>query len=329
MNFDLSICIPTYNRAPYLKECLGSILASMSGYEKQVELVISDNASTDDTGDVLRTFQETYPWIRYHRNESNIGAERNFRQVATLAQGDHVWVFGDDDKMEPNAVTRVLESIRLGYVLTICNYSLWDRQFAVQVKQRGFPDSEDQTFEDPNKLMERFSLHLGYISSVVIKKALFLKLTAKEYEVYTEYGFPFLFAVYNGVVKGVCKAVLIADPIFCNRGGNSGNYDWYKYFVTGSSLIFDELLLKGYTKNAVLAAKKAVLTDFVILCIVGLRLKLSKQENYKAFALLYKHYKNHWQFWVYCVPRLMVPVSLLLLAKSILQQIRRLNGIKS
>jgi hypothetical protein len=177
--------------------------------------------------------------------------------------------------------------------------------------------------------MGHFGLHLGYISSVVINKALFLKLPFKEYEAYTEYGFSFLFAVYNGVGNGACKVQFISEPIFCNRGGNSGNFDWYKYVVTGSSLIFDELLHKGYSKNAVLVAKKAVLTDFVLSCIIGLRLKQSIQENNKALALLYKHYKNHWQFWVYCVPQFLVPLFLLHFAKNIRNTIRSLNGVKS
>lgn len=325
MSFDLSICIPTYNRSEYLKECLTSVLTSVAGHERDTEIVISDNASTDNTGDIVRAFQETHPWIRYHRNEQNIGGERNFRHVATLAQGEHIWVFGDDDKMEANAVPRVLEGIRAGYDLTICNYSSWDKQFAVQVKQSSFPDGRDQIFNDPNKLMEHFGLHLGYISSVVIKKALFLKLPADEYEAYTEYGFPFLFAVYNGVAKCTCKVKFIADPIFCNRGGNSGDYDWYKYFVTGSSLIFDELLHKGYTISAVSAAKQAVLSDFVVKNIVDLKFKMTSLENKQVLNLLYKHYKSYWQFWLLCLPRLLTPIFLLLLAKNTLRKFRRLR----
>lgn len=325
----LSICIPTYNRSECLRECLDSVLITIGGHERDIEIVISDNASTDNTGDIIRAFQEMHPWIRYHRNEQNIGAERNFRHVATLAQGENVWIFGDDDKMESNAIPSVLDSVRAGYDLTICNYSSWDKQFALQLKQSAFPEGQDQAFDDPNKLMERFGLHLGYISSVVIKKALFLKLPAEEYEAYIEYGFPFLLAVYNGVVMKRCKVNFIADPIFCNRGGNSGDYDWYKYFVTGSSLIFDELLHKGYTKTAVQAARHQVLKDFVIPSIVGLKLRENGDKNKSVSKLLLKHYKKNWLFWVRCVPVIIAPSFLLRFAKKILLITRRLNSVRS
>jgi len=325
----LSICIPTFNRAEYLKECLTSVLLSIAEHEHEIEIVISDNASADDTGNIVHAFQDTHPWIRYHRNEQNIGAERNFYHLAKLAQGENIWIFGDDDIMEVSAVSRVLDNICAGYDLTICNYSLWDKQFVVQLKANGLDGEQDQSFDDSNALMERFGLHLGYISCVVIKRRLFLKLPSDEYESFTEYGFPFLFAVYYGVANDVCNMSYVAESMLRNRGGNSGDYDWYKYFVTGSSLIFDELLQTGYTKMAVCAAKQNVLTSFVIPNMIGMKLRMSRQENSKTLNLLFKYYKHYWQFWVYCLPITIAPSFLLRLAKNVLKHIRRLNGINS
>lgn len=319
MTATLSICIPTYNRSKFLEECLSSVLVSIAGHEREVEVLISDNSSTDNTGDVVRAFQETYPRIRYHRNARNIGAERNFRLLATLAKGDYIWIFGDDDKMEEHAVARVFESIRAGYNLTICNYSIGVEQL---VNRSRIPVSRDQTFDDPNDLMKRFGLHLGYISSIVIKKDLFLKLPAEEYEAFAEYGFTFLFAVYNGVANGKCKAEFISEPLFRNRQKNSGDYDWYKYFVTGSSLIFDELSRKGYARSAVRLAKQRVFTDFVAPNVVGLKIRMNGQGNGHVLKILLKYYKQHWQLWAWCIPGLLTPVSLLLFARNIFRRLR-------
>ena len=249
----LSICIPTYNRSEYLRECLSSIFTSIAGHEQDVEIVISDNASTDNTESVVREFKETHPWIRYHRNAQNIGGERNFRQVATLAQGENVWIFGDDDKMEENAVPIVLDNIRAGCDLMICNYTLWDRQFSnLRRKGYGLSGAKDQIFEDANELMKRFGLYLGYISSIVIKRSLFLKISTHAYEAFVEYGFPHLYSVYAGIVNCIFKVGFIAAPLVRNRGRNSGDFDWYKYFVEGSSLIFDKLQSEGYAKSCLL-----------------------------------------------------------------------------
>jgi len=321
----LSICIPTYNRAEYLRECLISVLTSIAGHERDIEVLISDNASTDNTENVIRGFQETYPWIRYHRNEQNIGAERNFYLLATLAQGENIWIFGDDDKMEENAVTRVLNSIRVGYGLTICNYSSWDKQFSARIKKSGFPWEQDQEFNDPNELLKHFGLYLGYISSIVIKRNLFLRLPLDEYETFVEYGFPFLYVVYASVADGACKVEFIAEPLFLNRGGNSGNYDWYKYFAVGSSLVFDKLQSRGYAESAVISAKHQVLRDFVIPNLFYR--KALDNDNKISIGLMSHHYNKNWLFWAACVPVFFVPRFLVRFAKNVLIFFRRLMAI--
>jgi len=317
MNPILTICIPTYNRAHYLQECLNSILRSGRGFEFNIEILVSDNASEDDTVKVVESFRKNYPLIKLNRNDKNIGGERNFRLLASLAQGKYIWIFGDDDEMDATAIPRVFENIRAGYDLTVCNYSIWDKQLSVLIKQSGLPAGQDQIFYDPNKLMEFFGLHLGYISSIVMKKDLFLKLSPEEYEAYVAYGFPFLFAVYNGLANEASKSGYIAEPLFRNRAGNSGRYDWYKFFVKGSSLIFDELQHKGYSKSAVRAAKHQVLRDFVIPSSFGLRLKMKDQDKKQVLGLLFTHYKTYWQFWVFCLPRSLIPESLIIIAKKL------------
>jgi glycosyltransferase involved in cell wall biosynthesis len=104
----LSICIPTYNRIRFLKELLPSVLGQidMGG----VELVVSDNASTDGTGDYLRTLN--HPCLRWWTNDSNIGGDRNFLKCVSEARGEYVWLFGDDDIMPNDAVGRVVEFLR-------------------------------------------------------------------------------------------------------------------------------------------------------------------------------------------------------------------------
>lgn len=329
MPHKLSICIPTYNRAEFLKECLESVLYSAKGFENRIEIVVSDNASTDETGNVIRTFQQSNPWIRYHRNEQNIGPERNFYLLATLAKGEFIWIFGDDDKMEGSAIVRVLDNIHAGYDLTICNYSSWDNKFIVRYKKTGLLGEKDQSFENSNVLIKRFGLHLGYISAVVIKRSLFLAQPAEEHEAFVGCGFSFLYSVYAGVAKRACKVGFISEPLVCNRGGNTANYDWYNYFVTGSSLIFNKLLSKGYTQSAVSAAKHQVLRDFVIPHLRYMKLLGNRDSKTNNIAMIFHHYKKNWLFWAVCVPVFFTPPFLARFAKEVLLKIRRFNGVRS
>ncbi len=81
----LSICIPTYNRSSYLRNTLDSIV-KQDGFSEEVEIVISDNASTDRTPDVAKEYTDKYSNIHYFRNQENI-RDQNFPTVLSEAQG--------------------------------------------------------------------------------------------------------------------------------------------------------------------------------------------------------------------------------------------------
>lgn len=109
-NLLLSLCIPTYNRLSYLRELLPSLIAEVNKANQtavQVELLISDNASTDGTDTYLKGVSD--PALRIGRNATNIGGDRNFMACVERASGEYVWLFGDDDLIEPGAVVRILK----------------------------------------------------------------------------------------------------------------------------------------------------------------------------------------------------------------------------
>jgi len=104
--YRLSICIPTYNRDVYLESLLARIAAEVEG-RGDVQIVISDNASTDRTPDVVARWASRADFVCVRR-ETNGGAERNFLAVVEAAAGEYCWIFGDDDVLLPGGVARVL-----------------------------------------------------------------------------------------------------------------------------------------------------------------------------------------------------------------------------
>lgn len=91
----LSLCIPTYNRAEILAQCLEKHIEAI-GDERDIEIVISDNASTDNTREVVADFIERHGDIRivYHRNEENI-RDKNFFEVFRHARGRYLKLLND------------------------------------------------------------------------------------------------------------------------------------------------------------------------------------------------------------------------------------------
>jgi glycosyltransferase involved in cell wall biosynthesis len=101
-----SICVPTYNRASHLRNCLHSIIQSQEEAGFEVEVCVSNNGSTDDTDAVVRDASSRLN-IRYNRNPTNLGIPRNFLKVVSMASGDFAWLLGDDDLVMPHTVTQL------------------------------------------------------------------------------------------------------------------------------------------------------------------------------------------------------------------------------
>ena len=114
----LSICIATRNRAKFIGVTLDTILVQAT---EEVEIVILDGASTDNTEEVIRRYQARSPRLRYFRQETNVGIDRDFAKAVDLARGDYCWLFCDDDLFRPGAIRVVLEALQNDYSLIIAD----------------------------------------------------------------------------------------------------------------------------------------------------------------------------------------------------------------
>lgn len=120
MNVKLSFCIPTYNRVPFLAQAVDSIV-SQEGYGEGVEIVISDNASTDDTPSFVESLKKKYPSITSYRSSINTGGDENLIHVINLARGEFCWYLGDDDMLAPGTLKRLLEELNDSCDICQCN----------------------------------------------------------------------------------------------------------------------------------------------------------------------------------------------------------------
>ena len=113
-NIILSIVIPTYNRCNYLRELLPEILNQCDQIDPnniEIELVLSDNASTDQTPEYIASLIKRKS-ISYYRNSENIGGDANFINGVKLAKGKYVWLFGDDELLVENGISNVIRILK-------------------------------------------------------------------------------------------------------------------------------------------------------------------------------------------------------------------------
>ena len=152
----LSICIPTYNGAQRLESTLFAVAPQVAALAGEVELIVSDNCSTDHTRDVVERARQWGP-IRYHHNEQNVGQARNVLLCTNeLATGEFAWVLGDDDVVRPGCVERVVKVIKeqpdIDYIfVNVIGISAAERnRFGRPVTGEDFPESLPAKAKDLN-----------------------------------------------------------------------------------------------------------------------------------------------------------------------------------
>lgn len=103
--FLLTVAIPTYNGANTIGRTLQSVLSQQV---PGVEVIVLDNCSEDGTAGVVARYLGGHACLKYFRSGSNLGFDRNVDQAMRRAQGDFVWLLGDDDVILPGGVREVL-----------------------------------------------------------------------------------------------------------------------------------------------------------------------------------------------------------------------------
>jgi abequosyltransferase len=178
MRYLLSICIPAYDRSHCLDELITSIVAATDDGKLPVQICIGDDAAPPATGEVVRRWQARYPHIVYFRFPTNGGIDRNILKSVELAEGEYCWLMGDDDKIEPDAVS-VIEQRLAAYgrptVLNV-NGSMYDRDLVTRLYprvRRGVRKNslqEDTVFDNVEDIVRTFGESFGFLGDNVFHR---------------------------------------------------------------------------------------------------------------------------------------------------------------
>jgi glycosyltransferase domain-containing protein len=102
----VSVGIPTFNRASILVKAVESVLQQTY---PNIQLVISDNASTDETHSICENFCKSDPRITYIRQKANLGAANNFTEVLRHSTGEYFMWLGDDDWIDDRYISECVK----------------------------------------------------------------------------------------------------------------------------------------------------------------------------------------------------------------------------
>ena len=107
----LTVAIPTFNRSDTLVKTLNAVelgLKKLPNWQDEIEILISSNASTDNTAEVC----QGYPDFKYFEQETNLGYDKNVLSLYQKASGDYILFISDDDVFEPTGLLSLIHLIR-------------------------------------------------------------------------------------------------------------------------------------------------------------------------------------------------------------------------
>lgn len=240
----LTIAIPTYNRASCLRELL-SALADQLTDEPRVELMISDNASPDETPSVVEEFVAHGLRVRYLRNAENIGPDANFLQCFEQARGKYVWLFSDDDLLIPGALAKILAYCQNAEydLIWVNSYPFSDSHKPRKLKTR----NDAIEISDVKAYVKRVHIFFTFITGNIINKDRVLAAGPKPFSSLIGSSLMQLgwtYTALNGFVRGLD----IKEKLVGVRLNNTGGYKLFQVF--GPTLA---TITKNWLDSAVLS----------------------------------------------------------------------------
>ncbi|WP_340024938.1 glycosyltransferase [Paenibacillus sp. FSL K6-1096] len=266
----LSICIPTYNRAPYLDICLHSIFSQI-GNNELIEVVVSDNASTDATPAVIDKYMAQYSNMKSVRNDTNIGGDANILYVLQLGRGKFVKMQGDDDYFLDGKIMPLLHELHSHPECGV---------FHISVINGNRPTLLDSGMSN---FLAATTLYAAFISSVVLRRedlenienpALFIP--SKFNQLYLQYS----------ILKDNPNFCIMYGNIFSYGGAYNPKYSFAEVFFNGYPSILSHFVGAGLSAEDIARVKRETLYHYTIPWLRDNKATVTNEE----FEEIYKKY---------------------------------------
>ena len=247
----LSIVIPTYNRCNILPFTVSLFLEQLIRNIEKVEVIICNNASTDDTENVLSSLLIQYEFIRIVNYNDHVEVGESIRRSAANATGHYLLLWSDDDIPSPTLIDTVLIELQkypdIGCLSfnRIEGYSKAINPIYNLFLTRDVYNSLENIYEKSSEFVEEFFCDMSFMSQNVIKMDCWNQGVKKTSDGY--YGFEFMGPLLFGLKNERC--LYIDYPLCIERhpesSGNSYGNKWLKYIYIGIPRLLKDLETEG------------------------------------------------------------------------------------
>lgn len=288
----LTIAIPTYNRCVYLKQSL-TVLAPQLTRESRVDLIVSDNASTDNTQEVVRDFQSCGLHIRYLRNATNLGAEYNVLQCYQEARSKYVWIMGDDDVLEPFGLDVVLAHLRKAEYDLI---AVKTRAFTGQYKPQQRPSRERYTiFTRAEDLTCHVHVFFTFISGIIVNKDRIAELPHRSFEELIGTGLVQLGWTYTAL-EHHRRSLAIQTPLVAALTNNTGGYSLFRVFGANFGRITQQWLTSDKVRRPIIRGTLLSFFPYYLLLQKEGDREFIMEDPHRLLQPVFGNYTHYWLF---------------------------------
>lgn len=316
----LTIAIPTYNRSGVLSELLDALREQIAG-EERVSLLISDNASSDDTERVVEEERRRGTPLEYIRNTENIGSDANFLQCYERSQGKYVWIISDDDLIQPGAVGKVLSYlIRDEYDLVFVAAQGFEGRPAVTRQRR--KAKQPVVCLHAEQFLRHVHIFITLISCNIINKDRIEAITHRPFSALVNSGLIQLGWMFTAL-RGHRKSLFIDEKLVCYRLGNTGGYGVCSVFGVNLVKVTEEWLAIPRLREIVLnASMQRLLPAFLLASRKAPQSKFLEEDPH---AILSAVFRRNFRYWLFDYPLLTLPARFAWLWLQFLRVINRVD----
>ena len=313
----LSFAVPTYNRAKYLDQVLGVLLKQLHG-ESRVELIVSDNASTDNTPAVVEDYRQRGLDIRYLRNEANRGADFNILQCFEQSRGKYVWVCGDDDFIVPGTLKRVLDALASQLYDFVCIRAFPTK--GKDVLHENFIHSPDIEVTSAECLARYLNVFITFISGIIVNKEYISSVEHRPFDSLLGTNFVQLGPYYT-LLNNHRRSLLIRDPLIASTSNTCVGYALFYSFGPALTKITCEWIENKSIQRPII---NGTILRFFPVWILKDRISQVSSAVEDAHQVLCPCFTNNFRYWVFLYPVYALPLPL---ARVWLLMVRVLNKV--
>jgi abequosyltransferase len=298
----LTIAIPTWNRASYLNKSLIQLSKELKSIDNSlVEILISDNCSSDSTESVVKDAIKSGMNVKYIRNSKNLGWARNFVQCFTLSTGNYVLLMGDDDIIVDGGLSSILEKIKHNEFGVVCLQPFgFDLDY--RKEQPNNDNSQDIIFDNAQEFLLKIQRYFTLTSSCVINKKFLKDVDASQF-IETD------LAIFHLIIRASLAAkqnVFMKKYIIASKRQNSSSYDYVDVFVVQFWKIIDDHVKYGLEQETIYKLKKTRLLSYYPFYLLDMRISNSTNVE-SSYNIMRSYFNQFWLFRYWASPILTLP----------------------